>query len=90
MKWALAGVQGQEVAARKGEFPGLDYKKVVLSESSHGHQRTRGVGSMETPPGRATMMLSKYGSAGVHIMSQRVKNPTSIHEDAGLIPGLAQ
>ena len=23
-------------------------------------------------------------------MSQRVKNPTSIHEDADLIPGLAQ
>ena len=23
-------------------------------------------------------------------MAQRVKNPTSIHEDTGLIPGLAQ
>ena len=23
-------------------------------------------------------------------MAQRVKNPTSIHEDAGLVPGLAQ
>ena len=23
-------------------------------------------------------------------MAQQVKNPTSVHEDAGLIPGLAQ
>ena len=27
---------------------------------------------------------------GVPIVVQRVKNPTSIHEDAGLIPGPAQ
>ena len=27
---------------------------------------------------------------GVPIVAQRVKNPTSIHEDAGPIPGLAQ
>ena len=27
---------------------------------------------------------------GVPIVAQRVKNPTSIHEDAGLIPGPAQ
>ena len=26
----------------------------------------------------------------VPVMAQRVKNPTSIHEDVGLIPGLAQ
>ena len=26
---------------------------------------------------------------GVPIMAQEVKNPTSIHEDVGLIPGLA-
>ena len=25
---------------------------------------------------------------GVPVMAQRVKNPSSIHEDAGLIPGL--
>ena len=27
---------------------------------------------------------------GVPIVAQQVQNPTSIHEDAGLIPGLAQ
>ena len=27
---------------------------------------------------------------GVPIVAQGVKNPTSIHEDAGLIPGLPQ
>ena len=27
---------------------------------------------------------------GVPIMAQRVKNSTSIHDDMGLIPGLAQ
>ena len=27
---------------------------------------------------------------GVPAVAQRVKNPTSIHEDSGLIPGLAQ
>ena len=29
-------------------------------------------------------------SVGVPIVAQWVKNPTSIHEDAGLIPGLTQ
>ena len=28
--------------------------------------------------------------AGVPVVAQRVTNPTSIHEDAGLTPGLAQ
>ena len=27
---------------------------------------------------------------GVPVMTQRLTNPTSIHEDTGLIPGLAQ
>ena len=29
-------------------------------------------------------------SAGIPIMAQRVKNPTSIHENTGSIPGPAQ
>ena len=28
--------------------------------------------------------------AGVPVVAQRIKNPTSIHEDSGLIPGLTQ
>ena len=28
--------------------------------------------------------------AGFRVVAQRVKNPTSVHEDEGLIPGLAQ
>ena len=33
---------------------------------------------------------NKFEILGVPLMAQRVKNPTSIHEDAGLIPGLLQ
>ena len=29
-------------------------------------------------------------NTGVPVVAQQVKNPTSIYEDAGLIPGLAQ
>ena len=32
----------------------------------------------------------KFKSIGVPAVALWVKNPTSIHEDAGLIPGLAQ
>ena len=34
--------------------------------------------------------ITKSGNRGVPIMAQQLMNPTSIHEDAGLIPGLAQ
>ena len=27
---------------------------------------------------------------GIPVVAQRCKNPTSVHEDVGLIPGLAQ
>ena len=30
------------------------------------------------------------GHTGVPVVAQLVKNPTSIHEDSGLIPGFAQ
>ena len=36
------------------------------------------------------MQVLKDGVPGVPVVAQQVKNPTSIHEDAGLIPGLAQ
>ena len=32
----------------------------------------------------------KFGEIGIAIVAQQVKNPTSIFEDAGLIPGLTQ
>ena len=35
-------------------------------------------------------LKSKYTMQGVPIVAQQVKNPTSIHEDVGSIPGLAQ
>ena len=36
------------------------------------------------------MCLSKTQNRGVPIVTQQVLNPTSILEDAGLIPGLTQ
>ena len=36
------------------------------------------------------MCLSKTQNRGVPIVAQQVLNPTSILEDAGLIPGLTQ
>ena len=35
-------------------------------------------------------MFKMGETSGVHIVAQRVTNPTSIHEDAGSIPGLDQ
>ena len=32
----------------------------------------------------------KKSKGGIPVVAQGVKNPTGIHEDAGLIPGLAQ
>ena len=37
-----------------------------------------------------SVYFKKLCTLGVPVVAQRVKNPTSIHEDADLIPGLAQ
>ena len=36
------------------------------------------------------LLNQKPEMAGVHIVAQQIRNMTSIHEDVGLIPGLAQ
>ena len=36
------------------------------------------------------MVTLRFLNGGVPVVAQRVTNLTSIHEDAGLIPGLAQ
>ena len=36
------------------------------------------------------VVVQKYFLFGVPVMAQWLVNPTSIHEDVGLIPGLAQ
>ena len=38
---------------------------------------------------KITLSLKKI-NLGIPMVAQQVKNPTSIHEDGGLIPGLAQ
>ena len=35
-------------------------------------------------------LFKKQNKIGVPLVAQQVKNPTSIHEVVGLIPGLAQ
>jgi len=37
-----------------------------------------------------TKKLNLKTTVGVPVVAQRVQNPTSIHEDAGSIPGLTQ
>ena len=43
-----------------------------------------------SPPSQAgsEQFVNRY--PGVSVVAQRVTNPTSIHEEVGLIPGLAQ
>ena len=38
----------------------------------------------------ALLLQAEEATAGVPIVAQRVTNPTSIHDDMGSIPGLAQ
>ena len=38
----------------------------------------------------SSLVMEKNEILGVPIVAQRLMNPTSIHEDVGLIPGLLQ
>ena len=40
--------------------------------------------------GNVILLNSKSTKSGVTVIGQWLMNPTSIHEDTGLIPGLAQ
>ena len=52
-----------------------------------GRERDTGAASKAT---KSHTKCFRIYSEGVPVMSQQVKNPTSIHEDAGLIPDLVQ
>ena len=56
---------------------------ILLPESSQGQV----LDNWEHPVAQSPSKLFKLG---VPIVAQWVKNPTSIHEEEGLIPGMAQ
>ena len=43
-----------------------------------------------TSSGGLCLLVSKMEVLGVPVVAEQAKNPTSVHEDMGLIPGLAQ
>ena len=45
-------------------------------------------GNSQAPP--CTYWIKTSGMGGVPVVAQQITNPTSIHEDAGLTPGLTQ
>ena len=73
----------------------------ILSPVSREHLSWAGTGPVEVVEdhGRCCVKLfaqrllasrSKVAMEGVPVVAQQVKNSTSIHEDVGSIPGLAQ
>ena len=54
------------------------------------HPTSSKMPQMTFPPGLPALRSSRYLSLGVPIVVQQVTNLTSIHEDVGSIPGLAQ
>ena len=68
----------------------LEEYREPLKVPGHGIDRVRDVLSEESSGHLSQSRLKSEHSQGVPFMAQGLTNPTRIHEDAGLIPGLGQ
>ena len=65
---------------------------IILQKQTNSQKKRSDLWLSEAGTGWGKWMkaIKRYRHLGVPTVVQRVKNPTSIHEDAGSIPGLAQ
>ena len=70
------------------KFPGQGSNPSHNCDLCHSFGNTRSLTHCATV-GTQRVLLSKKQNKGVSVVAQQVTSPTSIHEDAGLIPGLA-
>jgi len=79
-------MEGELGVIIRKEKPGAEGRLTLGPERGIDLQRRYGLGSQG---GREKQMLFNNPLVGVPVVAQWLSNPTSIHEDTGLNPGLA-